>query len=122
MIAFKYGNINNYSRKRSGCKRRRLPFKITRKMVGIRHALERDAVLCSGIVIGADDFDFLQSRPPEEGPKHSTAPVPVHSSPEREWILNVLVEHRYRRSETAAALNGTKIRPFGMFFFAPQGL
>jgi two-component system response regulator AtoC len=70
----------------------------------LRHALERAAVLCSGTVIGADDFDFLQCRSPEEEPNHSTSPMPVHSSPEREWILNALIEHRYRRSETATAL------------------
>jgi two-component system response regulator AtoC len=70
----------------------------------LRHALERAAVLSSGTVIGADDFDFLQSVPPEGGLHHLDAPVPIRPSPEREWIVNALVEHRYRRAETAAAL------------------
>jgi two-component system, NtrC family, response regulator AtoC len=73
----------------------------------LRHALERAAVLCAGTVIGADDFEFLRRPSPQDGltpPDNSPPATTPKTLSEREWILNALVQHRYRRSETAAAL------------------
>ena len=73
----------------------------------LRHALERAAVLCAGPVIGTGDFEFLRRDSPSDKLNHlgdQTKESRAGSSSEREWVLRALIEHCYRRAETAAAL------------------
>jgi DNA-binding NtrC family response regulator len=73
----------------------------------LRHALERAAVLCASPVIGANDFDFLRGNSPADKLNDlgdSTEGTRAGSLSEREWISRALIEHRYRRAETAASL------------------
>jgi len=70
----------------------------------LRHVLERAAVLCSGSIIGRDDFAL-------QGTGHASSIQTTHAdspskSPltEKEWILNALEETHYHRSKAAQLL------------------
>jgi DNA-binding NtrC family response regulator len=55
----------------------------------------------------AEAFEFLRRNSPSDKLNDlgdQTKESRAGSSSEREWVLRALIEHRYRRAETAAAL------------------
>lgn len=74
----------------------------------LKNVLERAAILCDGDRIGVAHLPSFDDRarlpPPDAAAKPQTVrPAPTGAS-ERDWILESLRKHRFRKGETAAAL------------------